>query len=118
MRVIVYLCMFFIHIDRSTIPPEIIFNLDPQSICVENSNPHPNASFIANCLVRNCVQIQGTELMAFSLDFNGTTEWCYLNGTVNNGQLQCPPVRYACARGAINMISPNDPIPPPCEFLK
>ena len=43
-------------------------------------------------------------------------EWCYPDGTVNNGQFQCPPVRYACARGDITMLSPNDTIPPPCEF--
>ena len=48
----------------------------------------------------------------------GQTEWCYPNGTVNNGQLQCPPVRYACARGEIDMLSPtDDPIPPSCELF-
>ena len=52
------------------------------------------------------------------LTFLDQTEWCYPDGTVNNGQLLCPPVRYACARGAITIISPNDPIPPPCELLK
>ena len=46
----------------------------------------------------------------------GETEWCYPNGTVNNGQLRCPPIRYACARAEVDMLSPtDDPIPPPRE---
>ena len=64
--------VFSMYIDRTNIPPEIIFDLGPQSICVEINNPDPNDFLIANCLVRNCVQIQGTELTAFSLTFNGT----------------------------------------------
>ena len=118
--------------------PGIIVDRGPQSICVQSNNSDPDASIVANCVVRRCVQIQGTELTAFSLTFNsedintcmhgcmvamtyyaicaiGQTEWCYPNGAVNNGQLLCPPIRYACARDDIDMISPNDPIPPPCE---
>ena len=91
---------------------------------------------IYNCVVHHCFQIEGTELVAFTLTFNskvlilhllnymasytvnniGQTEWCYPDGTVNNGQLLCPPVKFACARGDIEMLSPTDPIPPPCEF--
>ena len=46
-------------------------------------------------------------------------EWCYPDGTVNNGNvmLQCPPIRYACARSDFDMLSPRrDPIPPPCKI--
>ena len=64
--------MCFFYIDRSNIPPELIFDLGPQSICVEINNPDPSDFFLVNCLVRNCYQIQGTELTAFSLNFNGT----------------------------------------------
>ena len=39
----------------------------PQSICVAS-----NTTNDANCVARRCVQIQGTELMAFSLTVNGT----------------------------------------------
>lgn len=124
--------MCFYDIDRIILPPGIIADRGPQSICVENNNPDPSAMIVANCVVRRCVQIQGTDLIAFSLTVNGKlycriqgincwhalgqTEWCYPNGTVNNEQLQCPPARYACARGEVDMISPTDDIPPPCEL--
>ena len=49
--------------------------------------------------------------------FADQTEWCYPNGSVNNGGLECPPIRYACASSNIDMLSPtDDPIPPPCEL--
>ena len=38
----------------------------PQSICVANSNTND-----ANCVAHQCVQIQGTQLTAFSLTING-----------------------------------------------
>ena len=37
-----------------------------QSICVPSSDTN-----VANCVERRCVQIQGTELMAYSLTVNG-----------------------------------------------
>ena len=51
-----------------------------------------------------------------NLFIKGQTEWCYPDGTVNDEGLQCPPIRYACARRNFDMLSPrNDPIPPPCK---
>ena len=40
----------------------------PQSICVASSSTNE-----ANCVAHRCVQIQGTELVAFSLTINGIT---------------------------------------------
>ena len=49
---------------------------------------------------------------------SGQVEWCYPDGLVSNGELQCPPIKYACARSTINMLSPRtDPIPPPCKMF-
>jgi len=47
----------------------------------------------------------------------GQTEWCYPGGTVNNGQQQCPPANYACARSTADMIQVGDPLPPPCKLV-
>ena len=41
----------------------------PQSICVENSDQ--DSSVIANCVVHRCVQVEGSDLMAFTLTING-----------------------------------------------
>ena len=56
-------CSICICID---LPEGSIMDYGPQSICVANSNTN-----VANCVVHQCVQIQGTELMAFSLTVNG-----------------------------------------------
>lgn len=69
----------FCAVDSSLIPSGIIMDRGPQSICVENSNSV--ATNIANCLVRRCVQIQGSELMAFSLTFNGKVIIAYCKGS-------------------------------------
>lgn len=100
------------NINISAFPPGAVLDFGPQSICVE-TNRDPDFSTIYNCVVHDCFQIEGTELVAFTLTFNSQTEWCYPDGTVNNGQLLCPPVKFACARGDIEMLSPTDPIPPP-----
>lgn len=39
----------------------------PQSVCVPSNDTND-----ANCVEHRCVQIQGTELLAFSLTINGT----------------------------------------------
>lgn len=104
--------------------------MGPNSICVEDADR--STSILTSCVVHHCVQIEGTELVALALIINSKqqpiknlpmhksvadqTEWCYTGGTVHNGQLQCPPLKYACARSTIHMLSPtDDPIPPPCE---
>ena len=49
---------------------------------------------------------------------SGQVEWCYPDGLVSNGELQCPPIKYACASSTINMLSPRtDPIPPPRKMF-
>jgi len=53
----------------TAIPPGVIADLGPNSICVENTNRGTDT--LANCVMHHCVQIQGTELMAFSLTVNG-----------------------------------------------
>ena len=52
-------------------PPGTVLDFTPQSICVETNNPDPSFNAIYNCVVHHCVQIEGTELVAFSLSFNG-----------------------------------------------
>ena len=64
-----YVCAFAI--DISLFPPGTVLDFSPQSICVEINNPDPNFNAIYNCVVHRCVQIEGTELVAFSLSFNG-----------------------------------------------
>ena len=58
----------FYYIDRISLP---IADRGPQSICVESNDPDPSATVVANCVARRCVQIQGTDLIAFSLAVNG-----------------------------------------------
>jgi len=53
----------------TAIPPGIIADLGPQAICVENSDR--SASVLANCITHRCVQVEGSDLMAFSLTING-----------------------------------------------
>ena len=46
-------------------------NYGPQSICVMSNN-----TSVANCVAHRCIQIQGTELLAFSLTINGIIIIC------------------------------------------
>lgn len=48
------------------LPQGSIMDYGPQSICVPSSSTN-----VANCVAHRCVQIQGTELLAFSLSVNG-----------------------------------------------
>ena len=50
-------------------PTGLIADFSPDSICVASSDPN-NPSSTANCVVHRCVQIQGTNLTAFSLTIN------------------------------------------------
>ena len=67
--------MCFYYIDTNNLPSGIIADRGPQSICVDSNNPDPSATIVANCVVHRCVQIQGTELIAFSLTFNGEDKY-------------------------------------------
>ena len=59
----IYACIYATDID---LPQGSIMDYGPQSICVAKKNTN-----VANCVAHRCVQIQGTELMAFSLTING-----------------------------------------------
>ena len=64
------ICLFIEYMHLFTAPPTgLIADFSPDSICVASSDPNNRLS-TANCVVHRCVQIQGTNLTAFSLTIN------------------------------------------------
>ena len=53
----------------TAIPAGVIADFGPQAICVEDSDR--STTVLANCVTHRCVQVEGSDLMTFSLTING-----------------------------------------------